>query len=97
MKKLRRSHVPREALGVGYEEWAAQFLAELEEQSPKPQPQRPQPPLGASFFSRPQGAEPRSALVPILVLLIILCMSFFLAPDGGEKLTAEEIMAHALR
>jgi hypothetical protein len=90
MKKLRRYHVPREARGIGYEEWASKFLKEL---SPnEPQPQQPKPPL---TYHAP---EPLSALVPLLVLLLILvCVSFLVPSLYGDKLTAEEFTARALQ
>jgi hypothetical protein len=90
MKKLRRYHVPREAMGIGYEEWASQVLKEL---SPnEPQPQQPKPPL---TYHAP---EPLSALVPLLVfLLILVCVSFLVPSLYGGKLTAEEIMSRAFR
>jgi hypothetical protein len=103
MNKLhrRRYHVPPEALGIGYEEWAAQFLAE--HRPNEPHPQRPQRPAIAQAEDprqpRPapaQSDDPSSRILMILgtflTIIIIFILSFFVFPHGVEPPLPGDIM-----
>jgi hypothetical protein len=86
MNKLyqRRYHIPPEALGIGYEKWAAQFLEDQRPNPNEPQPQRPQP--------------QRLVLVIMVVLVpFILFLACFLSQSMNEPPLPGEIMSWSLK
>jgi len=85
----RRFHVPREALGIGYDEWATKTLQALENKSTKSEAQEDQ-------GSAPDILEVAVGIILIITLgvyLSIACQT----TDQPEPRSLDEIMSQSLK